>query len=357
MLPNPATLDQALSLRDQGALFVDVRTPAEFAEATIPGAVNIPLFSNDERARVGTVYKKSGSVPARLLGMEIVSPRIPAMVDKALSLPRNEEHPIIVFCWRGGMRSQAVAGFFNFAGLPARQLIGGHKEFRRHVMDFLASGLWGQLFVLRGFTGVGKTHLLRCLEAENYPVVDLEALAGHRGSAFGGLGKERQPSQKAFEAGLWDRLRKIPPGTWALAEGESRNIGKLALPEVFFASLQRGPSLWLKASLDYRIKTILEEYPALGEMKHSFVAPIQALKRRLGKKAVDDLLVLLESEEWEKLAGELMVGYYDPLYSHTRPDDRIEIDIEPEEEGLVRLKGVIDRLAARQKEHPEKAVP
>ena len=357
MLPNPVALKKALLLRDQGALFVDVRTPSEYEEATIPGAFNIPLFSNEERARVGIVYKKSGAVPARLLGMQIVSPRVPEMVDQVLSLPRNEELPVVVFCWRGGMRSQAVAVFLNFAGLSACQLVGGHKGFRHHVMEFLASGAWGRLFVLRGFTGVGKTRLLRCLDGAGYPSIDLEELAGHRGSAFGGLGKGRQPSQKAFETGLWDCLRKIPPGTWALAEGESRNIGKLALPQRFFSSLQSGPTLWVNASLDYRIKTILEEYPAIGDMKASFVAPIQALKRRLGKKVVDELLNLLEAEEWQKLVRELMVGYYDPLYSHTRPDNRIEIDIEPEDEGLVRLKVAIDRLAACDLEPSEKLLP
>ncbi|MBN2428679.1 MAG: tRNA 2-selenouridine(34) synthase MnmH [Deltaproteobacteria bacterium] len=346
MFPIPLSLEQALQQRDQGALFVDVRTPAEFEEATIPGAVNIPLFSNEERARIGTVYKKSGAIPARVLGMEIVSPKIPDMVHQAISLPRNEKLPIIVFCWRGGMRSEAVAAFFNLAGLPARQLVGGHKGFRSHVVDFFSSGEWGRLFVLRGFTGVGKTRLLRHLAGEGYPIIDIEDLAGHRGSAFGALGKGSQPSQKAFEASLWNCLKKIPPGAWGLTEGESKNIGRLSLPERFFASLQNGPSLWLNASLDYRVKTILEEYPALGNMKASFVAPIQALKRRLGQKVVDNLLDLLEGEEWERLARELMVGYYDPLYSHTRPADGIEIGIEPEAEGLKRLKAVVAGLVA-----------
>jgi tRNA 2-selenouridine synthase len=117
------------------------------------------------------------------------------------------------------------------------------------------------------------------------------------------------------------------------------------LPEGFFTSLQKGDNLWLNASLDYRVQTILEEYPALDHMKDSFVAPIQALKRRLGKKAVDDLLGLLERGEWEKLTRELMVGYYDPMYRHTLPHERLEIDVEPEAEGIKALKTVIARLA------------
>ncbi len=345
MFLDPVTLERALSLREEGALFVDVRSPAEYAEATIPGAVNIPLFSDEERAQVGIMFKKSGAVAARRLGVEIVSPRIPEMIGRVLSYPRNEEIPIIIFCWRGGMRSHAMAIFFSLAGIPARQLVGGHKGFRRHVMDFLASAEVGRLFVLRGFTGVGKTRLLKHFADEGYPVIDLEEMAGHRGSAFGGLGKGPQPSQKAFESFLWDRLRTLSTETWALLEGESRNIGKLALPEHFYASLQQGTTLWINASLDYRVKIILGDYPALRNMKESFVAPIEALKRRLGKKVVDDLLDLLESEQWEKLVRELMVGYYDPLYAHTRPEKRIEIDIEPEEMGVVRLKTAIENLA------------
>lgn len=345
MLLDPIALDKALLLRDKKALFIDVRTPAEFAEASIPGAVNIPFFSNEERAQVGIVYKQSGSIAARRLGMEIVSPRIPDLVYQALSCPRNEELPVVIFCWRGGMRSQVMAVLFNLAGLPTRQLSGGHKGFRRHVIDFLAAAEWGRFFVLRGFTGVGKTRLLLHLAAEGFPVIDLEGMAEHRGSAFGGLGKGPQPSQKMFETLLWDRLRKVPREGYALLEGESRHIGKLTLPEHVYDSLQQGATLWINASLDYRARIILEDYPTLGHMKGAFTAPIKTLERRLGKKTVTDLLYLLEQDRWEELARELMTVYYDPLYSHSRPEKTIEIEIEPEKAGLLRLKNAIVKLA------------
>jgi len=340
-------LATALTLREKGALLVDARSPAEFAEATIPGAINVPIFDNDERALVGTLYKQQGPPLARRRGVEIVAPKIPHMVEMVADARGKSRKPVVVFCWRGGARSRALASFLDLAGIPARQVIGGHKAFRAHVREFFEGGEWGRLLVLRGLTGVGKTRLLLRLRGEGYPVIDLEGLACHRGSAFGGLGLSSQPSQKAFEALLWDQLRRIPAGSYALAEGESRTIGKLVLPAGVYQALQVETTLWIEASLDYRVRVILEDYPVAEEARQAYVRPIQALKRRLGKEKVDFLLGLLEKGDWEELVGELMVRYYDPLYRHTKPDNRIEVAIEPEEEGLPRLKAAIAEVHKR----------
>ncbi|HKJ75883.1 MAG TPA: tRNA 2-selenouridine(34) synthase MnmH [Gammaproteobacteria bacterium] len=337
-------LDQALARRDHGAVFVDVRSPAEFAEATVPGAVNVPIFDDAERAAVGTLYKAQGKAAARRLGVELVAPKIPRLIERIDEARAGRRPPAVVFCWRGGMRSRAMTGFLELAGIPARQLVGGHKAFRAHVRDFLADGEWGRLLVLRGLTGVGKTRLLHRLRDAGYPVLDLEGLANHRGSAFGGLGLGSQPSQKTFEAALWDELRRIPPGSYALAEGESAHIGRLVLPKTLHAALQTETTLWINASLDYRVRVILDDYPARDHLKSAFVRPIQALRPRLGGERTDRMLELLERGEWEELVGRLMVDYYDPLYRHTRPEGRIEIDIEPEAEGLERLKAAIAQI-------------
>lgn len=344
MIEMTISLEQALSLRDKGALLVDARSPSEYAESTIPGAVNIPLFSDEERARVGTVYKVDGKVAAKRLGMELVAPRIPAMVDRAAAALAKAAPPVLVFCWRGGMRSMALTAFLNLAGVPARQIIGGHKAFRSHVTEFFDGGDWGRLLVLRGLTGVGKTRLLHRLREEGYPVLDLEGLARHRGSAFGGLGLGGQPGQKAFEAALWDELRRIPKGSWALAEGESRHIGRLVLPPQVHASLQVETTLWVNASLEHRVGVILDDYPARDELKAAFARPLKGLRERLGTEHVERMLGLLEQGRWEELTRELMVLYYDPLYAHTRPENRVEIGIEPEEQGLGRLKEAIARV-------------
>lgn len=345
-MQQPIELEKALAERRNGTLFVDVRTPAEFAESTIPGAVNVPIFSNEERAQVGTVYKQQGNRVARRLGVELVSPRIPQIIAAVEAAQGGCKKPVIVFCWRGGMRSQAICCFLNLAGIPARQLIGGHKAFRSHVLDYFETMEWPPVYVLRGLTGVGKTRVLHDLATQKYPVVDLEGMASHRGSAFGNLGLEAQPSQKKFEALLWDCLDRFGDASYLLTEGESLHIGRVVVPKRFHQAMQVEQSLWLEASLDTRVKVILEEYPAIDQLRSQFERPLRALKERLGGKVVDEFCQLLHDGKWEELTRELMVRYYDPLYLHTLPEQRIEIDLDPYPQGLARVIKVLEQLTA-----------
>ncbi len=340
-------LDKALELRNKGALLVDVRTPAEFAEATIPGAINVPIFSDEERVQVGTLYKQKGKGTARMLGVELVSPKIPALLKQVEAAQREHTGPVIVFCWRGGMRSLAMTSFLNLAGIHARQLIGGHKAFRSHVCAYFESAQWPPIYVLRGLTGVGKTEVLHRLEEQDFPVVDLEGLANHRGSAFGALGLEPQPRQKMFEALLWDRLDQLDSADYLVTEGESLHIGRLLVPKRFHQAMQVQTSLWLKASLEFRTRIILDDYPALDQLREQFEKPICALKERLGNKVVNHLLELLHAGKWEELVRDLMVHYYDPLYLHTYPEQRIEVELEPFDSGVQRVVEALKRLTEK----------
>jgi len=342
------SLEKVITLRDRGALMVDARSPDEYAEATIPGAINVPLLDNEERAEVGTLYKKVGKQQARRRGVELVAPKIPALIEQVASYQAGTVLPVVVFCWRGGMRSLALTQFLELAGIPARQLSGGHKGFRRQVLDFFEQARWGRLLVLRGLTGVGKTHYLHCLAEQGYPVIDLEGLANHRGSAFGNLGLPPQPNQKMFDALLWDELRKIPCDGYALAEGESRHIGRVALPLTVYRALQTETSIWLHASLAARVRNILADYPAVDRLKEGFIQPIRALKDKLGKETVTHYLQLLDAGLWEELVSELMVNYYDPLYQHTLPERRIEVDLEPETSAIVRIQSAVAEVLGRQ---------
>jgi tRNA 2-selenouridine synthase len=335
------SLEQALVMRDKGALLVDARSPDEFSEATIPGAINVAVLDNAERAEVGTLYKQVGKRQARQRGVELVAPKIPSMIERVARLQAGTSQPVVVFCWRGGMRSLALAQFLELAGIPARQLSGGHKGFRRYVLDYFERGQWPRLLVFRGLTGVGKTFYLHRLAEQGYPVIDLEGLANHRGSAFGNLGLPPQPSQKKFETLLWDDLRKIPLDRYILAEGESRHIGRVALPARFYQALQSETSIWMQASLQARVRNILADYPALDRLKKEFVLPIRALKDKLGKETMNRYLDLLEKGNWSDLVRELMENYYDPLYRHTLPERRIEIDLEPENTLMERLHSAI----------------
>ncbi len=344
MIQATIELDKALRLHAEGALLVDVRTPAEFAEATIPGAVNVPIFSNEERAQVGTLYKQQGKVVARKLGIELVAPKIPRLLEQVEKLRHGHKGPVIVFCWRGGMRSLAMTSFMNLAGIHARQLVGGHKAFRSYICAYFEQQQWPPIYVLRGLTGVGKTQVLRRLAEQGYPVVDLEGLANHRGSAFGALGLDPQPNQKMFEALLWQRLEQLGTSAYLLTEGESLHIGRLLVPKHFHQAMQVQPSIWLKASLEFRTRIILEDYPAIDRLREQFEKPICALKEKLGKKVVAELLELLHRGQWERLVYDLMVHYYDPLYMHTCPVLRIEVELEPFDAGVERVIAALRQL-------------
>lgn len=337
-------LEKALEQQRKGALMIDVRTPAEFAEVTIPGAVNVPIFSDEERIEVGTVFKQQGKKDARKLGVQLVAPKIPLLIEQVEDLRRDHPGPVIVFCWRGGMRSLAMTSFMNLAGIPAQQLLGGHKGFRRKVLDYFEQQQWPPIFVLRGLTGVGKTRVLHQLQQMDYPVVDLEGLANHRGSAFGALGLERQPAQKKFDALLWDRLEQLKDKPYLVTEGESLHIGRLVIPKSFHQAMQVQTSLWLTASMDVRTQIILEDYPALDQLREQFKRPINALKERLGGKVVAEFLELLNSGQWEKLVRELMLRYYDPLYLHTLPEKKVEIELETVDSATQKVAAILDKL-------------
>lgn len=339
-------LEEALQQQQRnGAVLIDVRTPAEFAEATIPGAVNVPVFSNEERIEVGTLFKQQGKKVARKLGVELVAPKIPRLMEQVETVRQGYSGPVIVFCWRGGMRSLAMTSFINLAGIPARQLIGGHKGFRRKVLDYFEQQQWPPIFVLRGLTGVGKTRVLHQLQQLDYPVVDLEGLANHRGSAFGALGLEPQPAQKMFDALLWQRLEQLKDKPYLVTEGESLHIGRLMVPKSFHQAMQIQTSVWLTASLEVRTQIILEDYPALDQLREQFKRPINALKERLGSAVVSEFLALLNAGQWDKLVRELMVRYYDPLYLHTLPEQRVEIELETIDSGAQKVAVALDKLA------------
>jgi tRNA 2-selenouridine synthase len=340
------SLEQALTFRDRGAVLIDVRSPAEYSESTIPGAINIPIFTNDERAEIGTMYKQVSKQAARFRGIEIVAPKIPSFIHQAREAADRSDLPLVVFCWRGGERSRAMATFFDLAGIPARQIEGGHKLFRNHVLNYFDAASWGRLLVLRGLTGVGKTFVLKRLAKDGYPIVDLEGLANHRGSAFGNLGLPEQPGQKMFEALLWDEFRKIPTNGYVLVEGESRHIGRVLLPKTLHSAMQGETSIWLTAEMSSRIRCILDDYPARDDMRQEFEKPILAIKDKLGGEAMAQMLELLRAGRWEELVQDLMVRYYDPLYQHTFPDRRIEVEIEPFAGSLDILKKTIAEILA-----------
>lgn len=305
--------DQLNKLRHP--LIVDVRSPCEHEEERIVGSVNIPLLSNEERVQVGTVYAQNGEMQARRLAVNIISPKIPDIIDQIFALRRSGQ-ALVVHCWRGGLRSEVVASMLSVVGLECFRLTGGYKAWRKQVLtDFQNDFYEFQLIVLHGFTGVGKTEVLRELKKSGQNVLDLESLANHRGSVFGGMGLGVQPTQKNFEAELWQCLDSFDCKL-VFVEAESRKIGKLALPDCVFNRIQSGVPILVNGSMDSRANRIIDDYCQIGsESAEEAKRSLLQLKERLGRRKAQELQELFEQDRRQEAVRELLMHYYDPLYT------------------------------------------
>jgi tRNA 2-selenouridine synthase len=312
-------IEAYLQNRDRYFL-ADVRSPGEYEEAHIPGAVNVPLFMDEERVLVGTTYWKEGTDRAKLVGLSLVAPRLPEMVADILAAANGRE--IVLYCWRGGMRSRSIFAVMEAMGYPARQLVGGYKAFRRQVVRFLSTAEIRQpLFVLNGLTGVGKTTVLKELEKLGAPVLDLEGMANHRGSAFGAVGLGRARSQKDFEALLFLALDQWRDAPFLLVEGEGKKIGPLVLPDFLYTAMSRGQHILLEAGLEVRVQRILDEYRALGDNREALAAAALQLQKKLGSEKCKALADQIRQGEIADAARILCTDYYDRYYRDSRRDN------------------------------------
>lgn len=290
---------------------VDVRSPAEYIEGSISGALNIPLLSNEERSLVGILYKKFGQKKALEEGYQILEPKLNVLKKWFEDVSVNKQ--IAVYCARGGMRSKVVTSLLKNWGYDAIQLSGGYKAYRKHILETLNSFKINHLFVLHGQTGVGKTLIINKLDN----AIDLEGIAQHRGSLFGGIGKKPK-TQKQFESGLYDRLLALDNTQPVFVEGESRKIGKVSLPHAFFSQLLSGSVILLNAPVSTRASRITEEYIHNQQNSSPEIKTIIGkLKTELGKKAVIDLQSKIDNSEYDECFQYLLENYYDKKYIHT----------------------------------------
>jgi len=289
---------------------VDVRSPGEFARGHIPGAQSMPLFSDAERAVVGTLYKQTGRDAAVLEGLRIVGPKMAGIVEQARALAPDGR--IAVHCWRGGERSGSVAWLLDKAGFhEVTTLKGGYKAFRNHVLGSFSNV--PELLVLGGYTGTGKTETLHHLKELDLQVIDLEMLARHKGSSFGALGEEPQPTQEHFENMLWHALRTVDRRRPLWVEDESHMIGRNKLPDTFYAALRKAPLLFAEMPLEERVERLVEDYgsyPAelLGEA-------VQRIAKRIGPQHAKAALEALAHGDLHSVAR-IALSYYDKTYAH-----------------------------------------
>ncbi|MFZ2949754.1 MAG: tRNA 2-selenouridine(34) synthase MnmH [Desulfuromonadaceae bacterium] len=306
---------------------IDVRTPLEFEEDHIPGAHNVPLLTNEERVEVGTIYKQVGPIEARRRGLELTCSRFYSMVDRIISLSAGR--PIVVYCWRGGLRSHSVAMLVETCGTPASQLVGGYKSFRNHVVDYFDMCEFSSpLVVMHGMTGTGKTEFINGLNPVQWATIDLEGIACHRGSAFGALGLAQDFTQKRFETALWNAFRLLPPGRPIVLEGESQRIGKYSLPGRLYQKMAESRKVWCRASIETRIKRLAVEY-ARPEYREEMLEALERIRKKLGGPRYAELKSCLEGWDVEGIARGLIEGYYDKMYYKHRPwTPDLELELE-----------------------------
>jgi tRNA 2-selenouridine synthase len=295
---------------------IDVRTPLEYAEDHVPGAINAPVMSNEERVIVGTLYKTS-PFDATRVGAAIAARNIAHHLDTIFAdRPRNWRP--LIYCWRGGKRSGSMTAMFNMIGWRARQLEGGYKTYRHTVIEALAA-LPGRFryTVLAGPTGSGKTRLLQALGTAGAQTLDLEQLAAHRGSLLGALPERVQPSQKAFDTALVQALRTFDSTRPVFVEAESRRIGTITLPESLIAGIHAAPCVVVDVTREERCALLLNEYGHLLDEPGYFREQLLKLVPLHGRERIESWCGLLDGGQRETLTETLVVEHYDPAYTRS----------------------------------------
>jgi tRNA 2-selenouridine synthase len=289
----------------------DVRSPGEFDEGHITGARNIPLFNDQERETIGIIYKKNGKHPAIEKGLEIAGPKMSALAKAAKVIAKDNQ--IGVYCWRGGMRSAKMAWLFEMVGLQVVVLEGGYKAFRNQLLsDFDKAN---NFLILQGATGSGKTAILHELRRMGEQILDLEGLANHRGSAFGHMGMDPQPTSAQFQNDLYRDFLKLDHNRRIWIESESATIGRVYLPDTLWSSMNRSQVFDLKIDKKIRAKRLVEEYGQFDIVELS--AAINKITNRFGGNRVKEALAMLESNRLYETAI-LLLDYYDKSYQHSK---------------------------------------
>lgn len=296
---------------------IDVRSPSEFAEDHLPGAINLPVLDDAERARVGTHYTQVSVFEARRMGAALVSRNIARHLETALADKPKQFRPL-VYCWRGGMRSQSMALVLASVGWKPMLIEGGYRTWRRQVVEAQEAVDLPRLIVLDGQTGTAKTAILHALAEAGEQVIDLEGLARHRGSIFGDFPGTGQPSQKGFETSLHTITRTLDPGRPVYVEAESRQVGKRRIPPGLWAAMQTAPRLVIRAPVNARADYLVTAYPDLLADGTKLMDAINGLRPFHPKSRIEDWLSRASEGNWTELAAELVTEHYDPAYDRAR---------------------------------------
>ena len=296
-------------------IIIDVRSPEEFENETIPGSINIPIFTNEERAQIGIEYVNNSTDEAKLLGVEAISKRLPDFFKQVLQLKSKYPH-LIFFCSRGGFRSSSLVALLDSLKISALKLDGGYKAYRAYVnanLEKISKDI--SLVVLYGNTGSGKTQILKALKEKGGDIIDLEACANHRGSTLGSVGLGEPNSQKMFESLLFDAISSRKSNL-IFTEGESKRIGKSVIPDYLFDKIVNGKHIEITAPMEKRIENIKSDY--LYDSNDDLIEALNHLRKRLGNKTIEEYIDSVESGNYKPVIENLMLNYYVPMYEHNK---------------------------------------
>lgn len=307
-MPDYLPVDHCLKRR-QNIPLLDVRTPAEYEQGHIPGAVNLPLFPDEGRAEIGTIYKSQGREVAILRGLELVGPRLRQLVEDAVAVAPDNE--VYVHCWRGGMRSEAAAWLLSFYGMKASCVSGGYKAYRQHAVELFNRSL--NVVVVGGLTGSGKTEVLQALKDRGEQILDLEEIARHQGSVFGHLGMPDQPTQEQFENDLAQALRHLDPQRLTWVEDESRRIGRIVLPPPLYEAKAAAPVVMIERPREERVDRLVRGYGSAGT--DALVEAIKSISKKLGGDRTKEAIGMVVEGRLAE-ASSVLLDYYDRTYLH-----------------------------------------
>lgn len=296
-----------LKKREEHIPVIDVRSPAEFEKGHMCHAHNIPLFSNEERKIVGTIYKQVGRQEAVLKGLEIIGPKMKTLAEQVQKIAPSSE--VLAYCWRGGMRSYSLAWMLNLCGITTSTLKGGYKAYRNYLKENLAKP--GNIWILGGMTGTGKTDKLQHLEQHGEQVLDLEGYAHHKGSAFGSLGQKNQHHNEQFENDIGEKWLEFDLKKPIWIEDEGKSIGRNYVPEELFLQMRRSPVIKIEHPLEERIKRLMKEYA--GFDKNLLIQKVENIRKRLGGLDTQKAVSAIENNDLET-AIKIVLNYYDQAY-------------------------------------------
>lgn len=304
-------------------IYIDLRSPIEYKKGHILNAINIPIFDNEERAEIGYVYKNNGVEVAKDLGLAIASKKLPSIVSEIRKL-NNSKRAIIVYCWRGGMRSKSIVTILDLMGVQAFQLVGGYKQYRNLILEKLQTfSLHSQIILLCGSTGVGKTKVLNLLAERNIPIIDLEQLANHRGSVFGQIGLGDSETAQNFDSKLLAYLEIYRNSPYIVLECESKRIGNVYLPEFLYQAMKAGKKILLEADFQIRISRLIEEYTDIYKQNNvALLNSLSCLTKQLGHKKIASLIDDFNKGNVHNVVKILLSDYYDPLYGYERANNK-----------------------------------